>query len=490
MRGAGLVLFAWVVMAMGCASLPPCPHRGGSPWREYATAHFDVRTDLDPDDAEKVVRNLEETRATMLAIAWHGGEEPRDRTQVIVLASHSALEVFTGMADGMFVRRPPFSSTLLFAGQNFFTLPTLRHELAHDLGRWFLPIQPAWFSEGTAAYLETARYDADLRRGYMGEVPAWRIKGIWHGGIFDCDRLLEGPVPDDPLQAARFEDSSWLLFHYLINNRSEAFGRYQRRLGALEPSPRAWKAEFPDLDPVTLETTLMTYSMSGRFNVGYRTIAPWERDVRIRQVSDAEVHGLRAYLYSFFRAPGGTPDERAAAAELEEAFHEGDPPLEALALAFYVRGGWHGGTRAALAAQAVDARPDSPLAWLMMADTKYIADPEHRSALLQGLARGPDNRDVLEHLTLVTLRERRWREALLFSARALRNGSIRGEVRLAHLQALAMTGQCAEAALWADAIGALGPKHAKGLPELWSRLRASCVPAAPVSPDGTGVAAD
>jgi hypothetical protein len=477
MRGVWLTAFALV--GIGCASLPPCPHRGGPPWREYVTAHFEVRTDLDPDDAEEVVRSLEETRATMLATAWGGGAEPRDRTQVVVLASRSALEVFTGRADGMFVRRPPFATTLLFAGVNFATLPSLRHELAHDLGRWFLPVQPDWFSEGAAAYLETARYDRDLQRGYMGEVPVWRIRGIWNGGIFDIDRVLHRPTPDDPWEMGRFEDTSWLLFHYLINSRSDAFKRFQRRLGELQPSPQAWKAEFPDLDSATLEATLTVYSRSGKFNVGYRTIAPWVREVRMRSMSDAEVHGVRAFLYSSFRPPGGTSDTRAAVAELEDAFREERPPLEALALAFYGRGEWHGGTRAKLAEQAVAARPDSPLAWLMVADSKAIPDPAYRAALVRALARGPDNRDVLERLTFLTAHQRRWQDALVFSTKALDNGSVRDDLRLAHLRALAMTGQCGEAALWANVLVSLGPKQPPGLSALWDALKKGCVPAPP-----------
>lgn len=455
-----ILLIAVLVMDSGCAAtLPPCPERGGPAWREYSTAHFDLRSDLDPEDAQKVVRALEDARAAMLAVFWKGGGEPPGRSLVVALASVSTREVFLGRAlAGRYVRAPPFSPSMLFAGSDHAATSVLRHELGHDIGRWFLPLQPDWVSEGIACLLETVQYDRDRKRAVGGDVsPRWlqAVRGL---GLMDVERLLTMEVPTDALDLARFEASSWLLVHYLVNHRKEAFLRFQERLGLLQPSRDAWLAEFPDLDPATLTEALTRYAQSGSFGVAEPPLELAEWEVSSRPLSDPEVHAIRGYLFALFGPLGEEPDLKAAGAEIAEALRAERAPIDALAVAFYrLQGRTNSESRIALARRAVESHPESWLAWLMAADAKDFKDAAYGSALVRALARAPENREVLERMAAFRASERRWGDAMAFSRKAIKSNSRTPELLLLHVRALAETGQCAEAARWLNAMWPVVP---------------------------------
>ena len=65
--GVGLALLASV---SGCAAAFRCPEQGGPAWRELASDHFSLSTDLDSEEAREAVRDLEDFRAMLIATAW------------------------------------------------------------------------------------------------------------------------------------------------------------------------------------------------------------------------------------------------------------------------------------------------------------------------------------------------------------------------------------------------------------------------------------
>jgi hypothetical protein len=170
-----IVVAAWG--AAGCATLPACPAKGGPAWRELTSAHFRVRSDLDQEDARETVRRLEEIRASMLATLWPGAPDPPNRTEVIVLRSRIEFMVFARDPQvppvlwGLRSERPPLPPTLIFSGTDYRTMGVLAHELAHDLSRWYMPMQPPWYSEGIATFLETLRYDRPLCQCRVRQCP-------------------------------------------------------------------------------------------------------------------------------------------------------------------------------------------------------------------------------------------------------------------------------------------------------------------------------
>ncbi|MEP6652109.1 MAG: hypothetical protein ABJA82_02055, partial [Myxococcales bacterium] len=361
---------AWVTsVASGCASLPPCPARGGPVWRQFSSENFEVKTDLDVPAAQQLVVTLEETRAAMLGAVWGGAPGPTLPTAVIAFASYAEMEEFGGFGlEGIHVQAPPFPATMIISAATFTQDQVLRHELAHDLSAWFLPFQPLWFSEGMATFLETARYDRATGRAIVGEPSRERAWALQRRGLASMD-VLFGPVPDNIIDLGFFETSSWVLVHYLLNHREEAFQRFQHRLGALEPAAQAWHSEFPDLDRETLYATLTGYVQSGSYVVSHHPMPAWEGEVEVRILSDAQVHGTRAYLYAYGYVTGleeGAQPERSAA-EIKEALREDPHALDAMAIAFYASNRRRpidiGLSRAELASRASRAHPEAWLSW-------------------------------------------------------------------------------------------------------------------------------
>jgi hypothetical protein len=146
----GSCAIAILATAIGCASLPPCPAKGGPAWRELTSDHFVLRTDLSPREALETIRTLEDTRAAMLAGMWAGLVEPPGKSTAIALASLEETSRFTGTTfNGMHLRQPPFPATLIISPDPK-QQETAKHELAHGLARYFLPVHPTWFAEGLA----------------------------------------------------------------------------------------------------------------------------------------------------------------------------------------------------------------------------------------------------------------------------------------------------------------------------------------------------
>jgi len=80
--------FAFLVAAhLGCATVPACPAKGGPAWRELTSEHFVLRTDLQQEAAQMVLRHLEDARAAMLAVVWPRAPELRGRIDAFALAS-------------------------------------------------------------------------------------------------------------------------------------------------------------------------------------------------------------------------------------------------------------------------------------------------------------------------------------------------------------------------------------------------------------------
>jgi hypothetical protein len=106
-----------VLATLGCATLPPCPAKGGPAWTEVTTRHFAIRTDLDADDAGELARQLEETRAALMTLAWPNAADPPGRWDVVAFASQRELSPFVADQVGGYWRSaPPFPPTIVLGG--------------------------------------------------------------------------------------------------------------------------------------------------------------------------------------------------------------------------------------------------------------------------------------------------------------------------------------------------------------------------------------
>ena len=91
---AWMLMAAFTLIGVGCATVPPCPARGGPAWTQWESDHFVVLTDLGAEDALEVVRGFEDMRQAVLLAAWRRAPEPRGRLGVVVFRDDSELRAF------------------------------------------------------------------------------------------------------------------------------------------------------------------------------------------------------------------------------------------------------------------------------------------------------------------------------------------------------------------------------------------------------------
>jgi hypothetical protein len=463
----------------GCATVPACPARGGPTWWELTSPHFTLRTDLDESDARTTIGRLEEVRAAMLAAVWATTGDPPIRTEAIVLRSRSEFVAFQGeraatvQIGGLRVAAPPFPSAIVLGGMDSESFRVLNHELAHDLSRWFMPIQPAWYAEGVAKFLETITADGTTGVAQVGRpLNEPRAIRLIDGRIAARALLDDGFTVFGP-QLDRFERRAWLLMHYLINQRRVEFNRLQEALQELKPTPVAWALALPDLPVDKLDAVLDAYARKGAYWVAQKPFTFAPLPIASRVMADAEVHTTRARLFQI--VPAGHPDRQAISGELAEARAADPTNVEALAYqvawlsAPAARASW-----ASEAAHVAASHPGDWRAWLSVYLTAS-ADAARRAALVHALALAPDQPAVLAELAVLDLAAHRPAEALLFSEKGMSSHDRLWQFVQIRLQAHGLLGHCTEAAALAEIIRARAPAEvAQRTARQWPSLQATC----------------
>jgi len=176
----------------------------------------------------------------------------------------------------------------------------------------------------------------------------------------------------------------------------------------------------------------------------------WTGQHVTRTLSDAEVHGTRAFL----RATGPDADAHRAAirGDLDEAIQSASPPIDALAMPFYMRSVDYSLSRGELAKLAVAAHPEHWMAWLMAADVAPPTSPERERALRRAMALAPTEPEVLLSVTRELARARRWEQVYGLTHKMLGLGAHHPDLWLIHLSALNETGRCEAARIWGSAL--------------------------------------
>jgi len=458
-RGAGAIGIAFVIAAAGCATaLPLCPAKGGPVWWELTSDHFVLRTDLKPRAAMETLRTLEDARAGMLAGMWPGVVGPPGRTAAVALASVTeAWAIMGSNYVGKHVRMGPFPATLVVSPDDR-DGRTAKHELAHELANYFLPVQPRWFAEGIATFLATVRYDRANGLSILGEADAQYVANFRFRGPTPFVELMTGTLPDDEAAASRFYATAWMLTNFLYNRRRAGWGNLQDRLGRLQRGSEAFMEEFPDLGPARLADVLRNHAVHGSYVVHAMPLPPWSGQPRVRQMTDSEVHGLRAFLYWSMRDGTSGVSNEVVRAEIDESLRADRPGLEALAVGFYADEVAYPRSRSDLAALAVRAHPDQWMAWLMSADARSADAPERVSDLRRALQLAPRAPWVLGGLAEIEAREERWSNVLGYTNLDLAAGATYPQLWILHLAAARATGHCPEAELWGFALRSYLPR--------------------------------
>lgn len=442
---AGSIAIA-VAAAGGCVTARPfrCPSNGGTPWRELASDHFVVRTDLDAEDALALLHRLERMRAAVLAALFEGAPETPGRVEVVAFRSDREFEDFAPPGVSAYYLRyaggPP---RIVLSGEiASWQRALLAHELTHHYLAAAFARLPRWLGEGLAVYMETIGEQRPDRGLVIGGAPLERL-----------ERAKESPMPLKALlrwdgtmgtrESLDFYASSWLLVHYLAHERAPAFAELQRRLAGGEAPESAWRAAFPEFDldrPETLGGLDRTLAWYARAELQTRA-----REVKVTLLGDhfeqpmpaAEVHALRLALWS----QGPEKSASALRAEVAEALREApDHPL-----ALHVQAGFPGEDALALARRAVSSHPDDPRAWTFLASSLGDdARGEREAAYRQAVALAPDNAAALHNLAVELLESGRSGEALPIARRAVKLAPWSPPLLAGYAAVLSDLGQCAE----------------------------------------------
>ncbi len=385
--GGGVLCAVAVAAALGCAGAEVARgERKGAPWRELATEHFVLRTDISSDSARRLVEQLEVQRA-LLVQALPALAAVEGRLDVYALSSREEYWEATGQRSDYIGH-----AHLREGGQRYVVLfvspsgvaedqtSTVAHELAHALLWQVVPSQPRWFSEGFAGYLESVARERGGKR--------------WVGLRANHYEEID-PLPVRELfswrQAAhrrewRYYQSAFVLVRYLDAEQPAGFAELQRRLAAGEDGEAAWNAAFPrwsltDGAPAELDRILRARAQdkAGTREVSAAVaVTPSER-----LLSASEEHTVRLTLP--VRWTPALVKERTEAALAVDPRH----PRALQVIADAAEGD---GVALALARSAVAAHPEDPRSWVYLA--WYLPaerSAEREAALRRALELAPDD---------------------------------------------------------------------------------------------------
>jgi hypothetical protein len=375
-----------------------------------------LHTDLSEANARDTILTFERLLDAYSQLGWETWGELPVKLHIVVFGDPSEFDTFAGETVGFHVRVTPFEPLVVMPNAGRIdNWSTLKHELTHYIAMQSMPFQPAWFAEGIAVYFQTARFDSN-QRFMIGEVPHDLHRVLRNSGIEPLRQLLNAESSN---LEARFYATAWLLVHYLMSTRSDAFVKYQDGLEQGIGQDAAWSAAFPELPVDKLDEALTRYYEKGEFAAYAQPVKPVVvAEPAVRAMSSADIYALRARLY--LGCPGCTQDPRGAALEnIEQALRRDPHQLEAAILQVALLPDQR---RAESARALVRAHPEAWQAWsmLVVAESAENAGGRCASDARQRLSElGANSTDALMFSAMCEAAEGEKQKALAISANAL-----------------------------------------------------------------------
>jgi hypothetical protein len=168
---------AAVAAALGAAAAESLPASGPGAtdqvWRELTSSHFVLLTDFHRDKALTLLAQLEFSRAGLVQAVLDGHDDEHARLEVVAFATADGFAPYAAdqpTGTEAFVEKNGATKRRLVLGPvpEFRQQLNLSHEIAHHLLFLRYPIQPPWFREGMAKFLES-----------VSRPPADRLRSAW-----------------------------------------------------------------------------------------------------------------------------------------------------------------------------------------------------------------------------------------------------------------------------------------------------------------------
>jgi tetratricopeptide (TPR) repeat protein len=434
---AGAVVLAW---AAGLSAAP----RAAPPWLQLTSEHVVLRTDVDRAEALRMIRELELMRALLtdaFALELPASAPP---VQAVAFARPGDLLEFTGdrrVAGKAYTHRSGRGQLLLMDGRPDDMGVVVSHELAHALLTQVMPRQPRWFAEGMAQWASSMGRVSDDGKRVLGSLPdPWMREYLSPGELAPARDLLTWERPDKKEDGRRYA-TSWLLARTLLAEQPRAFADFQKRLEDGEAAKAAWNGAFPQW---SLDVAGGLAALDHLLEERARDLSSPSREVQaavdpkveVRTLSGSEIHTMRLEVPREWK-----PDELQA--EIDAALRE--DPAHVKALSFMAED--RSAVRLPLARRAVEAHPEDPDAWALLASVLPASEAEEREAALRrAVALAPDRAD-LRALLAGRLVLDRPEEAEQVAERAVELAPWSPYARTMRARALAALGRCEDAAV-------------------------------------------
>lgn len=441
-RTATRALLGFAVAASGCAHAGAGAQQAGPgpAWRELRTAHVSLATDLDPARARETILQLEFVRTALAKIL--GAELPSRPLDVVAFSRASDYAPFQPNADALahfYADSDGEERVVMWAYLDQARRIIVSHELAHHVAYHAVPRQPQWFAEGLASFLAS---DSEVLPSWVytaGTAPHEGYLEMWYRRPVKAEEVLAWS--GSQAKSAPLYVRSWVLVHFLSHRRPDGFRALQKRLAAGEHPRQAWNRAFPewslDVPGATdaLDRELTRYQTSPPSDELNVQVEP-ETHVTERMLSPAEVRDLRLGLRRFNGSAG--LDEEVAAALAADPAH---------VRALMIRAERTPAEATALARRAVEAHPESALAWAFLGRSG-LPPGDHAAraeAFRKALDRTPDDPAHALDLAAELIALARPSEALPLIEEAERAVPFTPTAPYYRAWALAGLGRCAEA---------------------------------------------
>lgn len=391
-----------LLVLASCAHAPRAADNGV--WLQLESEHFILRTDLGEADARAAIVELERVRVAIVSAWWQGPRSPEGKLAAIELADDAELSAFVQHRIAGYVASDVFGERVLVmsAEQSPSQQPLLKHELSHSLGESFLQRQPRWLLEGLACYLETLRLDFANDRFVLGEPDRDRVRFLATHPVMDYGPVLamgSELLTLAPAQGCAFETASWLLLHYLADEKRPQLDDFLGRLAVAEDPARAFAEAFPGLTADQLGRDVNAYWQVGRLGSGSVPLPRYQGAISVSALPVAEVHALRAGLY--LQSVGRLEGQRARAAVEMSAALAIDPQCPT---ALWVEASLTGMRNPQVALAATEKHPGDWRSFWLLAEATAPGDPAARRAALEKAAElAPANASVLNALAWQSL---------------------------------------------------------------------------------------
>ena len=303
------LLFGTLLLAAaGCAPEPTSPQQASERWLRLETEHFDLATDLAPADAQVAAESLEKTRHALFEAAWTRADDRlTERTTVVVFREKLDYDHYQPKTIGLYTWavRPtiflyglPDHWSQRTALSDESSTSVLRHELTHRLAAGVYGRQPRWFAEGLAQFLETTTLSADGKTATLGRVNLVALRKYHACREATAAEVLawRADTSNDARLTCALYGMSFLLVHYLYNQKAQELAVYQTKLAKGVEPERAFTESFPDIVVATLDKELNQYSNYGKFTELERPVSDLQVSTAPAAITAADVLAIRAQL--------------------------------------------------------------------------------------------------------------------------------------------------------------------------------------------------